>query len=379
MKLISPVDHAASVREVHPSQRQDHVQPVSEPLHVVTMISNPMRFASRYRLYRAFEKMCADAGAILWTVEVALRDRHHEITRHDNPHHLQLRSPSILWVKENAQNVLIRHMSAVAPDWAYVLFLDADTQFARPDWAVELVHLLQTFQVVQPWSHNISLGPVHQPIADSTSFLYNWQQNEAILQPWDRKDNKPQPRSGFKPKHHDTGDQHCHCDGDGSKGQPPHPPHPHEPPIAGGLHTGYGLAFRRGALSDIGGLGEIGILGSGDRHMLYALVGEVERSFPTGISQQYKDYWRRWQARTERFIGRNVGAMDGLLLDGWHGSKVYRRYVDRWTVLTKCRFDPDTDLTHDVQGLLTWSGANPELERQTRAYFAQRSEDSIDL
>jgi hypothetical protein len=374
LKLITPRDHAASAREVHASHRQAHVKPVSAPLHVFTMISNPMRFRSRYALYQAFEKMVADAGATLWTVEVALRDRHHEITSHDNPHHLQLRSPSVLWIKENAQNVLVRHAIHVDASIENLLFLDADTQFARSDWAVELVHLLQLHPVVQPWSHNISLGPNNQPISDATSFFYNWVNDEAILQPVIRGNRKPQ--SGFKAGHHDKGN-HCHCDGDGSYVHPPHPTH--EPPVTGGLHTGYGLAMRRSVFSDMGGLGDIGILGSGDRQMLYSFVGEVEKSLPQGIHPSYRDYWLRYQARAEKYVRRGVGYMDGLILDGWHAAKIHRQYQTRWRVLVDCDYQWQRDTSYDAQGLLHWTGANPRLERACVQYFKIRNEDSIDL
>ncbi len=371
MKLITPSDHFAQRREVHPSQRQPHVQPVSAPLHVFTMISNPIRYASRYRLYQAFEKMCADADATLWTVEVALRDRHHEITSHTNPYHLQLRSPTVLWLKENALNVLVRHAVMRDPSIENLLFLDADVQFARPDWAVELVHLLQLHPVVQPWSHNISLGPQNQPISDATSFFYSWSQNEAILQPWDRKTGKPMPKPGFHIQDARSGT------GDGSHVHRTQPTH--EPPVTGGLHTGYGLAMRRSVFNDLGGLGEIGILGSGDRQMLYALVGEVEKSLPQGIAASYRDYWLQWQARAEQYVRRNVGFMEGLILDGWHAAKSHRGYQSRWRVLVDCDFQWQRDIKHDAQGLLQWTGANPKLERACVQYFKIRQEDSLDL
>src|SRR6185436_14254786 len=99
MKYAEPC--CRPIIEVHPSQREHHVMPVGEPLYVVTAITNPYRYYSRYKLYQAFEKHMEDSGAILYTIELALRDRHHEVTSPDNPRHIQLRSPSIVWHKEN--------------------------------------------------------------------------------------------------------------------------------------------------------------------------------------------------------------------------------------------------------------------------------------
>ena len=369
MKYITPASHAATARDVHPSHRQSHITPVSAPLHVVVGLSNPLRYASRYRLFEAFRKYVADSGAELTTVELALRDRHFEVTRHDHPRDVQLRSASVLWHKENLINVGIRALPA---DWEYVAWIDSDVIFSRPDWVVETIHLLQTYDVVQMWTHSLDMGPSHQPIANCTSLIANWQQNEAILQPWSRKDHHADPKPAFSlldPRTHDGSQVH----GQGHHG------HGKPPPVPGLLHTGYAWAARRSAIEHLGGLGDIGILGSGDRSMAYALIGEVDRSFPNGIHPSYVDYWQEWQRRAEKHIGRNVGVMDGTLLHYWHGSKLHRRYQDRWQILTQHQFDPRRDVTYDSQGVLAWTGNNLPLERDVRNYFKVRLEDSTDL
>ena len=68
MTTLTPQQHLESRREVHASQRQHHVTPITPHLHVVTVINNPMRYYTRYRLYRAFAKMVEDSGATLHTV-----------------------------------------------------------------------------------------------------------------------------------------------------------------------------------------------------------------------------------------------------------------------------------------------------------------------
>ncbi len=52
---------------------------------MVTVVSNPLRYYARYKLYQAFAKMVEEAGGILYTVELALRDRHFEVTDPQNP------------------------------------------------------------------------------------------------------------------------------------------------------------------------------------------------------------------------------------------------------------------------------------------------------
>lgn len=366
MKYITPAQDHATRRDVHPSQRQHHVSPITPQLHVITAISNPFRYYSRYRLYQGFEKMVAEAGAILWTVELATRDRHFEITSPDNPRHIQLRSPAILWHKENLLNIGIQRL----PDDAeYVAWIDADIQFARPDWVQETLHQLQIYRVVQMWSHSTDYGPDFQPIAQAGSLFASYLKDGKVLQPIERR-AAVRTTAARSAGHKDS----CCC--------PccmPCPPDPGPYPFRGLLHTGYAWAARRSALSDLGLLGDIGILGSGDRHMAYALIGAVERSFPIGIHKNYTDYWLRWQARAEAKIQRKVGVVPGTINHFWHGSKQHRRYQDRWKILVGDQYDPLEDIKYDFHGVLELTNRNLKLRDDVIHYFGVRNEDSIDL
>lgn len=317
----------------HASQHQPHVRPVSHPLHVVTAISNPERFRSRYDLYRAFEKQVEDAGAVLTTVELALGERHHEVTDTAHPRHVQVRSPHELWHKENLLNVGISRLPA---DWRYVSWVDADVSFARPDWAAETIHQLQHFDVVQMFSHAQDLGPDRQPIGTAfRSFLSSWE-------------------AGI--------------------------PLPPDAGSSGGYgrdwHSGFAWAARRSAVDTLGGLGDVGVLGSGDRHMAEALVGHL--SLHGDLTPGYRRYWERWQDRALA-LRKNVGHVPGLLLHHWHGTKRNRQYKTRWQVLIENGFDPDMDLKYDSQGVLQFTPRNAGLRDGVRRYFRQRNEDGVDL
>ena len=113
--------------------------------------------------------------------------------------------------------------------------------------------------------------------------------------------------------------------------------------------------------------------------MAYALLGQVQRSFPVGISKSYVNYWNRWQERAEKHIARKVGVVGGTINHYWHGSKQYRRYQDRWKILVQDGYDPDLDLTHDFQGVLQLTGRNIKLRDNVIHYFSVRNEDSVDL
>jgi hypothetical protein len=50
-------------------------------------------------------------GSDLYTAEVAFGERHFEVTEAGNPRHLQLRTTSEIWHKENALNLLIQRLA----------------------------------------------------------------------------------------------------------------------------------------------------------------------------------------------------------------------------------------------------------------------------
>lgn len=340
MKYIKPEDHKENRLEtIHNSQKQSHIQPVSSPLYVVAAISNPARFHARYKLYHAFEKMCADAGAILYTVELSLRDRHHEVTEPNNPRHIQLRSPHQLWHKENLLNLGVQRLPH---DWEYVAFVDADVSFSRPDWAVETIHQLQHYHIVQMWSHAVDLGPQFQPLQNFESFCYA------------HHNGTPLPRLVNAKRKAYTAGGHL-------------------------WHPGYAWAFRRSALSDLGGLGDIGILGSSDHHMACAFVGRVQESIHGSMHENYKKYWKQYQRRADEYIKQNIGYVDGTLFHNWHGGKASRKYVERWNILVDNNFDPEVDILKDVQGLWQLANNKPKLRDGIRKYFLQRDEDSTTI
>lgn len=328
MKYITPKDHKESRIECHPSHRPLHVSPVSQPLYVITVIFNQNRYQSRYKLYHAFEKHCEDAGAILYTVEIALRDRHHEITSPNNPRHIQLRTESELWFKENGGNVGLRY---IPQDFENVAFVDADFLFTRPDWANETVHMLQHYDAVQMYSNITYLTDQFRPHNQLNGFVYMHQNLNQF------------------PKSY------------GHRGA-----------------VGGAWAFRRSAIEKLGGLLDTCILGSGDWHMAFAMAGrdDVHPEMKFESIPMYVKSIKDWQERAKGLRG-NIGYVDCNAIHHWHGHLKSRGYNTRWKILTDNNFDPYVDLGRDWQGLLTLTKNKPKLRDDIRNYFKSRNEDSL--
>jgi hypothetical protein len=113
--------------------------------------------------------------------------------------------------------------------------------------------------------------------------------------------------------------------------------------------------------------------------MALALVGQVEISIPGGISPGYIDPLKQWQLRADRFIAGNIGFVAGSIEHNWHGAKDKRKYVDRWQVLIRHKFDPSADLKRNVHGVFELAGNKPQLQRDIDRYLRSRDEDSNSL
>jgi hypothetical protein len=312
-----------------------------DKFHVVCVVSNPIRYKSRYNLYQVFQEDITRKGAQLWTVELQTGARTPRITEAGNPNHIQLWSSAldgVVWNKENLQNIAVQQLTIRCPDWRYVCFLDADVRLER-GWLEETAHALQLHPVVQPWSHAIDFAPDGGAVSDRMQLSYAYCYVNNIESPSATK-------------------------------------------YTVGGHPGYALAMRREAYNHLGGLIDIAALGSGDRHMMAGLVGRVEKSYHPDVSQAYKTHLLKWQERADKYIKRNLGYVPMVVRHMFHGAKKNRQYGNRWKILTRWQYNPDTDLKRDTNGVYQLVVECPRqvgLRDAMYRYFRSRQEDSNSL
>lgn len=297
-----------------------------DELYVITTISNPLGYASRYKRYQEFCRHIENSGAVLYTVELAFGDQPFAVTIEGNPRHVQLRSPHQIWYKENLINVALKRLPQ---HWKFVAWLDADIAFVRADWADETLRQLEQHRFVQMFTHAIDLGPAYEPLKTYEGFVYRHREGTA-----------------------------------GSKGHG---------------QMGYAWAARRADLEAVGGLIDWSILGSNDYFMALALIGKVDANSGNMPHSIYAATLLDWQEKCQRHIGGDIGCVENSLVHFWHGRRADRGYTTRWQILVDHEFDPGTDLVRDEQGLLGLSGAKPGLRDDIAAYFWSRNEDNVDL
>lgn len=321
-----------------------------DKFYVITVISNPCQYESRYETYCRFKDICESAKIKLITVEQAFGSRPFRITQRNNLMHLQVRTEEELWHKENMINIGVQYLMQLDPEAKYVAWIDADCfPMSTPkEWFEKTWHALQHYQFVQMWEYLINFGPDYQPISQpQMSFMKTYEANGY------------QVPKGKNVKHTLAGHS-----GMMTLGRP-----------------GLAWAASVDALNKVGGLIDFCILGSGDWHMAHALVGAMDQgSQEHSELSEYSKMLLEWQTKAERWIRRDVGYV-GVTVGHWfHGDKKDRRYGERGRILIDNRYNPNTDIKRDVQGLWqleTWDDRQIRLRDLIRDYFKSRNEDSI--
>ena len=97
-------------------------------------------------------------------------------------------------------------------------------------------------------------------------------------------------------------------------------------------HPGYAWAMDRNVFQQIGGLLEFCIVGSGDLHFAYALIGRIDETYPSNLHHDYHQLARQWGSRVAHIAdgGNRVGYINTKLFHRWHGTRENRSYVNRW-------------------------------------------------
>jgi hypothetical protein len=277
----------------------------------------------------------------LTIVEAAFGDREHEIIDDAQGFDvISVRIKSHAWIKESMMNLAFRRITSKFPDAKYFGWFDADIVFRDPNWAQETLHQLQIFEVVQPWSDALDLGPMGNVLQHFKSFGYQHQ------------------RRVPKQKH-------------------PSQPYPY-------AHTGFAWCCTRkfletmyGAGGSNGPLADWCVLGSADHHMAFAMIGETKDTIHGMMHPSFFRKCYEWQDKALSVTNGEVGFTTGRIEHQWHGRKNRRYYRERWQILVDHKYDPDKQLTHDEQGIAIISG-NHKLEHAIYQYNNSRMEDGID-
>jgi hypothetical protein len=306
----------------------------AKDLHVFTARSNPLNWEKPQQNWEKFAVAMVEAGVSLTVIECAYGEEPHRCDDIEGVRHIPVRAKTRVWNKENLLNIGVHR----TPEAQYIAWIDADVIFRRPDWVIATLRALQHYYVVQPWSDAYDLGPSDLHMAHHTSFCRQYFHRQEVIS---------------------TSEGFWKSDGG-----------PHVYP-----HSGYAWAMTRQAFDWVGGLFELGGMGSGDYHMALSLIGRGEASVPKACTPAYRNEVVRWSNRAVRHINFNVGYVAGTIEHLFHGRKPDRGYQSRWEMFITHDFDPLEDLKRNSHGVLEFASNKPELRHDFDLYLMSRNED----
>jgi len=299
-------------------------EPLDKVLHVIMVVSNPCSYKRRYELARQFiARMENEDSVHLYIVELTYEKQPFVLTQKKNPSHLQLKTETPIWHKENMINLGTRLFPS---DWKAMAWIDADIEFESNTWALDTLKLLNGYaDMVQLFSHAVDLDKDESTMHVANSGGYQYEKQLPY-------------RMGINY-----------------------------------WHPGYAWACTRKAYETMGGLYENAILGSGDQIMMLSLLGQVDKALNPTNHEEYKKDTRVFQERVKQL---RFSYVPGVIRHYYHGTKANRRYRERWQILVEHQYYPHEHLKKEANGLLVPSeSCPPKLLKDILQYFKDRNED----
>jgi len=303
-------------------------KPIEPKLNVIVSISNPCLYATRYKLFNEFVRRFEEEEEFvnLYVVEMIYKDQKFIVTDKKNKNHLQLFTETPLWHKENMINLGVKYL--LPKDYKAFAWIDGDIEFENNYWALDTLKILNgSKDVVQLFSHCIDMGPDYSNLNFFNSFGYSYNKN-----------NKYNNLRG-----------------------------------SNYWHPGYAWAITRDAYEKIGGLYEIGVLGSGDNIMAMSFINKSIHMNNKDYHNDYNESMLEYQIKAKKL---RLGYTPGVIRHHYHGSKKNRNYTERWKILMEHNFSPKEHLTHDEKGILIPTEKfSDEFKEDIMNYFRERKED----
>jgi len=301
--------------------------PIESKLNVIIVVSNPCLYAKRYILLKEFVKRIEEEeeNVNLFVVELAYNKQNFYVTSKTNKNHLQIRTCDPIWHKENMVNLGVKYL--LPKSWKAFAWIDADIEFDSNSWALDTLKILNGCKdVVQLFSHCIDMDKNENTLNIFNSFGYSFNKTKKYTQ---------------------RGIDYW--------------------------HPGYAWAITRKAYEKIGGIYDKGVLGSGDSIMALSFINKTGNMNNINYSEDYNNSMLEFQKKAKTL---RLGYTPGIIRHYFHGSKINRKYTERWQILIRQQYSPIQHLTYDSFGILIPTEQfSEEFKNDILNYFKERKED----
>jgi hypothetical protein len=310
----------------------------SYDLWAVTSYFNPVGYGRRLHNYRLFRKHLA---VPLLAVELSFNGRF-ELGSEDADILVQIRGNHVMWQKERLLNLGIEQIPAACDKIAW---LDCDIIFGSSEWVERALRALDEFPLVHLFQerHDVKrdtaldqLGSWASP-PTSESVVYKLARHEAL------------PEDLFSSN----------------------------APLERRTTAGLAWASRRDVLVKHG-LYDACVLGSGDRVILCAALGEFAWGARASLMNARRiEHYGLWARPYYETVRGRVGHIPGRVFHLWHGRMEDRQYQIRHRQFEEFDFDPFTDISLARNGCWRWNSDKARLHAFVSTYFETRHEDGV--
>lgn len=302
-------------------------EPIEQKLNVIIVISNPCLYAKRYVLLKEFVKRIEEdeEHVNLFIVELIYTTQKFIITDKNNRNHLQIKTDTPIWHKENMINLGVEKL--LPKNYKAFAWIDADVEFENNSWALDTLKILNGCKdVVQLFSHCVDMDKDKTNLNIFNSFGYCFSKN------------KPYATTGTDY-----------------------------------WHPGFAWAMTRKVYEKLGGLYDKGVLGSGDNIMALSFINKCTYMCNPKYNNDYNESMIEYQQKAK---GLRLGYIPGIIRHYYHGTKKNRKYTERWQILMNHQYSPNQHLTYDSEGILIpTSKFTVEFKQDIFNYFEERKED----
>ena len=307
-------------------------------LCAITSYFNPSGFQRKLNNYRIFRRRLA---APLVCVELSFAGDF-DLTPSDADTLIQIRGSAVLWQKERLLNV---GLQAVPPACEGVAWVDCDVVFERDDWAARALDALRDYPLVQLFRARCNLARTTDSARPDLSQI----ESQAVSLGYKLANGQATPDDVRRS----------------------------DAPLALASTAGLAWAARRDVVARHG-VYDVCILGTGDRVMVAAAIGEFDygRDALLMNERQWLHY-RSWGDPFFSAVQGKVGYVEGRAFHLWHGELKNRRYHERHEGLRQFDFDPSIDIALDPSGCWRWNSSKPAMHAYVRDYFDRRDEDGV--